>query len=495
MQTGEESRHTILRHEVNNMEPPENNSGGTQILPPIPLRNVEDDPRWWEILNRRKKSSPCSQFEAQREQERQRLLHQLYERDRGRIPTLPESRNSTREENAYSNVRRRWEEQGIWDGDWGYEPSHLWKHEMEPEPKIEDGMQPNEQRATHERGTVASRPYHQFVYQLAREREWIADDIPFDQIQPDTIAAAARLRLHGKPLEKLLYQGVDKRKLTGDKRTDDMLYFHHNLYDRMVARWIEHGALDLHEMAYKAVKARWMEQEIWDRVWVEMPGMEWHMCSVEDEYRALVSTKEKPPNEPRPGSFDFAKPQGPVHNPSSSPVRGSEVWTEDVREFWKKDWESTQNQYQTKNFYFDVDQKALQQIFATKLSDLTERERTLMRYIEQLHDGFGVYRNMSMKHNELALSSAKTVLAKSRELSSIAEQALAMVETNATDGIAVAKAMHDHLLVKTEDVEDITAIMSAIQEQPLLDTSDIFYAARTPLNFLPALKIKSFHIS
>ena len=345
MQNGEKSRHTIPRPEVNDMEPPEIDSGTTQRLPPIPLRNVRDDPRWWAILNRRKKSDPYDQFEVQREQERERLIEQRGQRQRGRRSMLPEFSNMTMEENAYSNVRSRWKEQGIWDGDWGYEPFHLWKHEMEPEPKIEDGRQPDshvlrfgsrprimpesmtdEQRATHERETIASRPYHQFVYQLAREREWIAEDIPFDQLRPDTIAAAARLHLDGKPLEAMLYQSVDPSQLTGDKRTDDEIYFDHNVYESVMARWIKHGGLDLDEMAYKAVKARWIKQEIWDREWGEMPGMEWHMCSAEDEYSALVSTQGNPQNGPRPDSFDLAKPHGPVHDPSSFQIRDRVVW-------------------------------------------------------------------------------------------------------------------------------------------------------------------------
>jgi hypothetical protein len=129
------------------------------------------------------------------------------------------------------NVKNRWIEQEIWDDEWNeHGVGGRWKHEKLPEPPREPSpvfswfevprvsvpdqlrVVSEEQMIAHERETAASRPYHQFRYQVLKEREWIEDEPISDTI-------------------------------------------------------------DIDAKAYEDVKARWIEQKIWDSRWGDMPGM------------------------------------------------------------------------------------------------------------------------------------------------------------------------------------------------------------------------------
>jgi hypothetical protein len=74
--------------------------------------------------------------------------------------------------------------------------------------------------------TEASRPYHQFLYQASKEREWIRDEL---------------------------------------------------LYKRSI------GFVDIDAMAYEAVKKHWMEDDIWNPQWGELPGMTWMHVDLHDK--------------------------------------------------------------------------------------------------------------------------------------------------------------------------------------------------------------------
>ncbi|RMD44902.1 hypothetical protein DV735_g24, partial [Chaetothyriales sp. CBS 134920] len=237
------------------------------------------------------KATPMNQFQSQSRRERQRLEHQRAEKGSGRRQTLPWDDACSLDTNSENNVRSRWIEQGIWADEWGpawpkrkdghamtstwghfrtgpffsgYSPHRplsvpgaCWGHEkveFEPtsvleseESEAESSLQPAGQpsrvkkpggrgppRATVRYGmslfglmpqyltrvTVrnpeASRPYYQFLYQMSKERDWIKDEL--DHKVPGTIA-------------------------------------------------------DLDTMAYQRVKANWIQDQIWDYRWVNLPGM------------------------------------------------------------------------------------------------------------------------------------------------------------------------------------------------------------------------------
>jgi hypothetical protein len=109
---------------------------------------------------------------------------------------------------AYENVKKRWVEQGIWNNKWNQFASGRWKHEepleVESEPETDPEVEPSpplfsfspkqlqpkrrrpksdnekrwiaERRLVREREREASRLYHQFVYQISKERERIQEE-------------------------------------------------------------------------------------------------------------------------------------------------------------------------------------------------------------------------------------------------------------------------------------------------------------------------------
>lgn len=218
------------------------------------------------------------QFEAQARRELARFRRQL---PAGR-QTLPYDYELSVDANVENNVRSRWVDQGIWGDEWGPAwpkgmrvfwnlpiklpadhpcPHGPWGHEAEsepePEPEPKDkgvvrqfGLflrQKPERPELHPvkyiktpfgltrkslnrkpavRNPEASRPYHQFLYQLSKEREWIEDEVE--------------------------YRGPG-------------------------------GRIDLDAMAYERTKKNWIEDGIWNPEWGELPGMTWHHEVPEEE--------------------------------------------------------------------------------------------------------------------------------------------------------------------------------------------------------------------
>jgi hypothetical protein len=111
----------------------------------------------------------------------------------------------TLEKDARETVKKRWIEQGIWNNKWNKMAAGRWKHEQPLElqsesktdseagsppplfpfspkeshpkprrPKSDEGKRRiAERRVVRERQREASRPYHQFIYQISKERERI----------------------------------------------------------------------------------------------------------------------------------------------------------------------------------------------------------------------------------------------------------------------------------------------------------------------------------
>ncbi|KAI4185039.1 MAG: hypothetical protein LQ346_005999 [Caloplaca aetnensis] len=188
----------------------------------------------------RNASIPRTQFSAQQVEEEQRI----FSRESEGALHLPPGTIYTRY--AFDVVKKRWQEQGIWSDEWNSEPGYFrvgrkWKHE-EPGPSsdvqaeseaaqllIGSSMVPKTGEIQHltreEQGKVehdreASRPIHQFYWQLSKERD----------------------RIHGEVT-------VGQAAASAD--------------------------LDINTKAYENVKKIWRERSIWDIEWGLLPGMTW----------------------------------------------------------------------------------------------------------------------------------------------------------------------------------------------------------------------------
>ncbi len=197
-------------------------------------------------------SIPRTQFSAQQFEEEQRIFNMESE---GTL-RLPPGTIYTR--HAFDVVKKRWQEQGIWSDEWNSEPGYFrvgrkWKHE-EPGPSSDveaeseavqllfgSSMVPKngqmqhmtiEEREKLEHDREASRPIHQFYWQLSKERDRIHGEISVGQ------AAAS-------------------------------------------------ADLDINTKAYENVKKIWLERRIWDTKWGLLPGMTWkHERPLERTVRA-----------------------------------------------------------------------------------------------------------------------------------------------------------------------------------------------------------------
>jgi hypothetical protein len=213
--------------------------------------------RRYQLIEERAASLPQEQFKAEVEEERKRIW---YADPRTRIHTY-RSIDRTFEEDARGTVKKRWIEQGIWKNNWDNMADGLWKHEEPLE--IESGLETDtevvspsrpfsfgtslkppqqnprraksdnekrwieERRAVRERQREASHPYHQFVYQISKERERIQD-------------------------ESANEEGAD--------------------------------AADINTRSYENIKNTWTKRGIWNGRWGILPGMSWkHEVPLEEE--------------------------------------------------------------------------------------------------------------------------------------------------------------------------------------------------------------------
>ncbi|KAL8913321.1 MAG: hypothetical protein Q9172_007309 [Xanthocarpia lactea] len=136
-------------------------------------------------------------------------------------------------EGTFNIVKSRWQEQGIWNDRWPSKgPCHadLWKHQ-EPLHRSTNSTSPPPKRRKRNPLTVnqraqakcdpeASRPIHQFLWQLHKERDRIINE------HTDGTSPAA-------------------------------------------------FSLDINDTAYESIKSTWVRRGIWDIKWGILPGMSW----------------------------------------------------------------------------------------------------------------------------------------------------------------------------------------------------------------------------
>ena len=228
------------RRRYSESPPPYRSGESTQAPSPQPRPLSKKGRRIQRQLNRRR-STPFYQFWHQWLRDRRRIVEQTDRRRERRKYTLPYQTGRDFVDCAQENVRSRWIEQGIWKDEWTLETvGGRWKHEEPPAPPYHFSPEPSppitdtlgrliskkqerrtlstvpteEQSAAHERETASSRPYHQFLYQVLQEREWLEDE---------------------------LYSGI----------------------------------IDFDLEAYKNVKKDWIYQKIWNPEWDGLPGDKW----------------------------------------------------------------------------------------------------------------------------------------------------------------------------------------------------------------------------
>jgi hypothetical protein len=208
-----------------------------------------------QLAGEREASEPRKQFRAQVEEERRRIWNA--EPRMGWMEITSDL--YTFQEEARETVKKRWVEQGIWNNKWNYYTIGRWKHEeplelesesqtdteaesshpafsflsKEPQPKSRrpkndvEKRQIAERRVIREREREASRPYHQFIYQVSKERERIQE-------------------------ESANGEGAD--------------------------------AADINTRAYEIVKNTWTKRGIWKTRWGILPGISWkHEEPLEEE--------------------------------------------------------------------------------------------------------------------------------------------------------------------------------------------------------------------
>lgn len=144
---------------------------------------------WWEDLSF---GIPSEIFKRESKRELERLIRQEYDALSGRPRSLPFDPQRTLAHNAENNVRARWIEQGIWIIEWGME----WPRANEPSSFLEGSPSPGPHWAHEDCQTSnpaqipfatdpeASRPFRQFSFQVAKERERLEAEYKWAQQRP-----------------------------------------------------------------------------------------------------------------------------------------------------------------------------------------------------------------------------------------------------------------------------------------------------------------------
>jgi hypothetical protein len=223
--------------------------------PPEEQRRLEEDERQFYLEEERRASFPGSQFDAQKREELRLLVSTAVEDGTCYLGSASSPFSDPYYHGlAEDNIKNRWVEQGIWNNKWDCRHmSRTWKHEepleVESESETDTEAEPQfssslfekkplpkpkrpksdeerrgiaERRAIREREREASRPFHQFVYQVSKERERIQSETGSGEIIATGTAVA-----------------------------------------------------DINTRAYENVKNTWVRRGIWNGKWGILPGMFW----------------------------------------------------------------------------------------------------------------------------------------------------------------------------------------------------------------------------
>jgi hypothetical protein len=208
-------------------------------------RQERRDLQKWELIKAHDASRPNQQFDAQVLELEARIIEGI-EKRKSDVPDGTNMNNL-----AYETVKKNWIEQGIWNDEWVNMPSEQWMHEessvITPEPETDTGSGPHlglfaslesalptgtgknvrqgGERPKQKTWDEPSRPFHQFIYQISKERERVRN----------------------------LYTGPS--------------LFHSDPDPVAIA--------DVNTNAYERVKSIWVKRGIWNEAWGILPGMAW----------------------------------------------------------------------------------------------------------------------------------------------------------------------------------------------------------------------------
>lgn len=204
----------------------------------------------------RNASLPYYQFEHQTSDEEKRIL----EADRN--GTCRVSFGEEYAEIAYKNVKERWVEQGIWSSKWTKYASGRWKHEEPLELELESDSDVNS----------ITEPYRKLSFLPEQPRAKLKrqkTENTKQQIEKQKIKLA-REREASRPYHQFIYQMSKQREI---------------LQDRHIAMNGSNPSIpDIDAMAYQDVKNTWTKRGIWNKSWGTLPGMSWkHEEPIEKE--------------------------------------------------------------------------------------------------------------------------------------------------------------------------------------------------------------------
>lgn len=246
-------------------------SGTTTCLqsPDPPDEDEEEfrrlDDRWYRLKDQYHASFPSEQFDAERKEEQQRIL--AANKKTPMMHSWYVFADSNVIKRAKETVKKRWVEQGIWNQKWeGMNPRNddkpygPWKHEEpleleselesesdtvhtvparslfrtpEGEPQSDAELQlMADRRIIRERQREASRPFHQFMYQVSKTRE----------------------RMQSEPA------GPEQSEWSGAQPPE---------------RSPPLDSAVINTKAYENVKSTWTKRGIWYKKWGTLPGMSW----------------------------------------------------------------------------------------------------------------------------------------------------------------------------------------------------------------------------
>ena len=282
------------------------NSTLSNSLNPISEDQQREEERQWKLKREQDASRPYQQLQAQEEEERTRVERA----DHDGSCRQPVQANF--DGIAYENVKQRWVAQGIWNDKW-YQTAMgaAWKHEeplqLEPEAEVktiqpiifasltpprdprlhrtlkwptsdEEERQQAEQQSRREREREASRPFHQFLFQVSKEVE--------------------------RSLNLL------KGRLFSDHAV---------------------ASPDINTKAYGHVKSIWIKRRIWNRQWGVLPGMSWkhelpleELTAADDQVNGAEDGDHQPEEPPSPFVLPFAVFPGPEGHQTSDMLATSQ---------------------------------------------------------------------------------------------------------------------------------------------------------------------------
>ncbi|KAI2704764.1 hypothetical protein CBS147332_7418 [Penicillium roqueforti] len=243
-------------------------------------RQQRRDREKWQLKKDHDASRPNQQFDDQIYELEARIIEGIEKR------TLDVPNGVNFNNLAYETVKDSWREQGIWNEKWQNMPSEQWMHEesseIAPVPETDGGakihlglfsssqenaistgkniQQGDERQVKQKPGDEPSRPFHQFIHQISKERERVQNDPG----SPDGASSVS-------------------------------------------------ASININTKAYEHVKSIWIKRDIWNDQWGILPGMVWKHeipLQIPDNDRDLSPSPTVPSEhvtfnpQPRPPFFD-----------------------------------------------------------------------------------------------------------------------------------------------------------------------------------------------